>query len=97
MLAYINEAAWQQTLATGEAHYWSRSRKEIWHKGSTSGHLQIIREILVDCDQDTVIYKVKQIGDAACHQGYQSCFYRKVAGDTLQHIDKKVFEPRDVY
>ncbi|THB72597.1 MAG: phosphoribosyl-AMP cyclohydrolase [Desulfobulbaceae bacterium] len=97
MLAYVNKTAWLRTLETGEAHYWSRSRQEIWHKGGTSGHVQVVKEILVDCDEDTIIYKVEQKGDAACHKGYQSCFYRKVEGTTLQEIAEKVFDPKDVY
>ncbi len=75
MLAYINQLAWEKTLETGKAHYWSRSRNSLWLKGETSGHVQLIKEILVDCDQDTVVYKVEQLGGAACHTGYRSCFY----------------------
>jgi len=98
MLAYINQLAWDKTLATGKAHYWSRSRKQLWLKGETSGHVQLIKEILVDCDQDTVIYKVEQLGGAACHTGYRSCFYQKVAGDELVvHEEHRVFDPAAVY
>ena len=98
MLAYINQLAWEKTLATGKAHYWSRSRNSLWLKGESSGHVQLIREILVDCDQDTVVYKVEQLGGAACHTGYRSCFYRKVSGDALEiHENEKVFDPDKVY
>ena len=98
MLAYINQLAWERTLATGKAHYWSRSRNSLWLKGESSGHVQLIREILVDCDQDTVVYKVEQLGGAACHTGYRSCFYRKVSGDALKiHENEKVFDPDKVY
>lgn len=98
MLAYINQLAWDKTLATGKAHYWSRSRKQLWLKGETSGHVQLIKEILVDCDQDTVIYKVEQLGGAACHTGYRSCFYQKVVGDDLVvHHQHRVFDPAAVY
>lgn len=98
MLAYINQLAWEKTLETGKAHFWSRSRNSLWLKGETSGHVQLIKEILVDCDQDTVIYKVEQLGGAACHTGYRSCFYRKVAGDQLVvHESGKVFDPATVY
>lgn len=98
MLAYINQLAWEKTLATGKAHYWSRSRQELWLKGGTSGHVQLIREILVDCDRDTVIYKVEQVGNAACHTGYRSCFFRRVQGDTLVPVyENKVFDPGKVY
>ena len=83
MLAYINKLAWERTLETGKAHYWSRSRSSLWLKGETSGHVQLIKEILVDCDQDTVVYKVEQLGGAACHTGYRSCFYRKVNGESI--------------
>jgi len=98
MLAYINQLAWDKTLATGKAHYWSRSRKQLWLKGETSGHVQLIKEILVDCDQDTVIYQVEQLGGAACHTGYRSCFYQKVVGDELVvHEQHRVFDPAAVY
>ena len=86
MLAYINEEAWQQTLATGLATYWSRSRQELWVKGKTSGHLQKIRDIRVDCDDDAVVYRVEQVGGKACHTGERSCFYRRVEDDQLVHI-----------
>ena len=98
MLAYINKQAWEKTLETGKAHFWSRSRQSLWLKGETSGHVQLIKEILVDCDQDTVVYKVEQLGGAACHTGYRSCFYRKVAADELViHESGKVFDPAAVY
>ncbi|MCF6290747.1 MAG: phosphoribosyl-AMP cyclohydrolase [Desulfobacterales bacterium] len=97
MLAYINEEAWHRTLETGKAHYWSRSRNKLWLKGETSGHIQLIREILVDCDQDTVIYRVEQLGGAACHTGHRSCFFRRVEGDGLKETDGLVFDPREVY
>jgi len=98
MLAYINQLAWEKTLETGKAHYWSRSRNSLWLKGETSGHVQLIKEILVDCDQDTVVYKVEQLGGAACHTGYRSCFYRKVTGDALTvYEQERVFDPTAVY
>ena len=97
MLAYINEEAWQKTLATGKAHYWSRSRNQIWLKGESSNHVQLVKEILVDCDADTVIYKVEQLGGAACHKGYRSCFFRKVQGEELMINDTPVFDPGEVY
>ena len=98
MLAFINQQAWDKTLATGKAHYWSRSRNTLWLKGESSGHVQLIREILVDCDSDTVIYKVEQLGGAACHTGYRSCFFRRVEGETLVSVfAQKVFEPDQVY
>jgi len=97
MLAYINDLAWQNTVETGKAHFWSRSRKQLWLKGETSGHVQLIREILVDCDDDTVVYQVEQLGGAACHTGHRSCFYRHVAGDHLQTDQERVFDPEKVY
>jgi phosphoribosyl-AMP cyclohydrolase len=98
MLAYLNKASWRKTLETGEAHYWSRSRQEIWHKGETSGHIQVIKEILVDCDQDTVLFRVEQVGGAACHTGHVSCFYRKLGekGEVIT-VEEKIFDPEKVY
>lgn len=97
MLAYINEQAWEKTLATGKAHYWSRSRNSLWLKGESSSHVQLVKEILVDCDEDTVVYRVQQLGGAACHKGYRSCFFRKVDGETFTIKDEPVFDPQEVY
>ena len=98
MLAYINEASWKKTLETGEAHYWSRSRRELWHKGSTSGHVQKVKGIYADCDNDTVVFKVEQVGGAACHLGYESCFHKKVDREGNFTIDdEKIFDPEKVY
>jgi phosphoribosyl-AMP cyclohydrolase len=97
MLAYMNQEAWALTLSTGKATYYSRSRQELWVKGQTSGNIQVVKEILVDCDDDTVLLKVEQVGGAACHTGYKSCFYRKVEGDGVTVIGKQVFDPREVY
>ena len=98
MLAYINEAAWKKTLETGEAHYWSRTRREIWHKGGTSGHVQKIREVYADCDNDTVLFRVDQVGGAACHTGYETCFHQQVNPDgRVTVVGKKMFDPEKVY
>ncbi|TKB25777.1 phosphoribosyl-AMP cyclohydrolase [Desulfopila sp. IMCC35006] len=97
MLAYINQMAWEKTLETGKAHYWSRSRNQLWLKGETSGHVQRIHQILVDCDDDTVIYKVEQLGGAACHTGHRSCFYRRLENGDLVTTAEKVFDPKVVY
>ena len=97
MLAYINEESWKETLKTGHGVYWSRSRSKLWHKGEESGNVQIVKEILVDCDADTVIFKVEQVGGAACHEGYHTCFFRRVAGDELEVVGERVFDPRKVY
>jgi len=97
MLAYINNESWEKSIATGKAHFWSRSRQQLWLKGESSGHVQLIKEILVDCDQDTVVFKVEQLGGAACHKGYGSCFYRLVEDDGLRIISDRVFDPAVVY
>ena len=97
MLAYINDLAWQKTLETGRAHYWSRSRNKLWLKGETSGHQQLIKKILVDCDADTVIYQVEQLGGAACHTGHRSCFFRQVSEEGFETLDEPVFDPGEVY
>ena len=97
MLAYMNREAWVKTLETGKAHFWSRSRQSLWLKGESSGHVQLVGEIRIDCDDDTVLLKVKQLGGAACHTGYHSCFYRKRVGDALVTDGKLVFDPKDVY
>ena len=98
MLAYINKASWEKTLETGDAHYWSRSRQELWHKGGTSGHVQKIKEIYADCDNDTVVFRVEQIGGAACHIGYETCFHKKVDRDgSVTVVGEKIFDPEKVY
>ena len=97
MLAYMNEEAWKKTLASGKAHFWSRSRQKLWLKGATSGHIQEVRAIYVDCDLDTVVLRVNQVGGAACHEGYASCFYRRVEGGELKTISAQVFDPKEVY
>jgi len=97
MLAFMNQEAWEATLSTGKATYFSRSRQKLWVKGETSGNLQIVKEILVDCDEDTVLLKVEQRGGAACHTGYRSCFYRKMEDGTLTNVGKLIFDPQEVY
>lgn len=97
MLAYINKLSWEKTLETGKAHYWSRSRNKLWLKGESSGNVQMIHDIFVDCDDDTVVFKVEQIGDAACHTGHRSCFYRRVVGDKLITEGIPLFDPEQVY
>ena len=97
MMAYINKESWEYTLATNHATYYSRSRKKLWKKGETSGNVQKIKEILVDCDEDTVIFKVEQIGGVACHTGHRSCFYRKVDGENLTEIAPVIIDPEKMY
>ena len=97
MLAYMNQEAWEETLSTGKATYYSRSRKELWVKGKTSGNLQLIREIRIDCDDDTVLLKVEQLGGAACHTGHKSCFFKKVEDDSVKVVGTPLFDPEEVY
>jgi phosphoribosyl-AMP cyclohydrolase len=93
MVAYVSPEALAKTRETGEAHYYSRSRAELWHKGGTSGHTQTVEEIRVDCDADTLLYLVDQAG-GACHTGHRSCFYRTVDGEA---VGERVFDPDEVY
>ncbi len=97
MLAYMNHQSWLHTLETGKATFWSRSRNALWVKGETSGHVQNVKEIRIDCDSDTILLLVDQIGGAACHTGHRSCFYRRLSGGKLETIGEKVFVPEDVY
>jgi phosphoribosyl-AMP cyclohydrolase len=97
MLAWMNREAYEETLRTRRAVYFSRSRNRLWRKGEESGHYQEVREILVDCDADTILLKVHQIGGAACHEGYQSCFFRRVEEEGWRIIAEKVFDPKEVY
>ncbi len=97
MLAFMNEAAFENTMKTGEATYYSRSRNTLWIKGKTSGHIQIVKEIFVDCDNDSVLLKVEQVGEAACHTGYRSCFYQKIENGEAVVTQTPVFDPETVY
>jgi phosphoribosyl-AMP cyclohydrolase len=97
MVAFMNAAAWKATLESGRATYYSRSRNCLWVKGETSGNVQIVREVLIDCDDDTVILKVEQIGGAACHTGHRSCFHKKVEGQIVRIVGEPVFDPKEVY
>lgn len=95
MLAFMNERAWQQTLLTGMATYYSRSRKKLWVKGETSGNIQKVKEIRIDCDDDTVLLKVEQIGSGACHTGHRTCFFRVIKNGSIQiadNLDVKIKE-----
>jgi phosphoribosyl-AMP cyclohydrolase len=96
MLAYANKEALQKTAETGLAHYYSTSRKKLWLKGESSGNTQQVSEMLIDCDQDAVVYVVDQKG-GACHTGYRSCFYRRIKGDKLETFGEKLFDPDEVY
>ena len=97
MLAFMNEEAWELTKTTGIVHYYSRSRSKLWKKGETSGNVQEVREIRIDCDNDAILIKIKQIGNAACHTGYRSCFYRVLKNGVLSEDGQKVFDPKDKY
>ena len=97
MLAYMNQDAFSATLSTGKATYYSRSRQTLWVKGETSGNVQLVKEIRIDCDDDTVLIKVEQLGGAACHTGHRSCFYKKVENGTIRIVGEPVFDPKEVY
>ena len=97
MLAYMNQDAFDATLSTGKATYYSRSRQSLWVKGETSGNVQLVKEIRIDCDDDTVLIKVEQVGGAACHTGHRSCFYKKVENGTIRIVGEPVFDPKEVY
>ena len=97
MLAWMNKEAYEETVRSGRACYFSRSRNRLWRKGEESGHVQEVRGIFIDCDADTILLKVHQIGGAACHEGYASCFFRKVDGDSLTVVAERLFDPKQVY
>jgi phosphoribosyl-AMP cyclohydrolase len=97
MLAWMNRDAWEETLRTGRAVYFSRSRNKLWRKGEESGNVQEVREVYIDCDADTVLLKVHQVGGAACHEGYPSCFFRQVEPAGLRVVGERVFDPKVVY
>ena len=97
MLGFMNQEAWEATLETGNATYYSRTRKALWTKGKTSGNTQRLKEIRIDCDDDTVLLKVEQLGGAACHTGYKSCFFKKIENGSIKIVGKPVFDPAEVY
>jgi phosphoribosyl-AMP cyclohydrolase len=97
MMAWMNREAYEETLRTKRAVYFSRSRNKLWRKGEESGNWQEVREIFVDCDADTILLKVHQVGGAACHEGYPSCFFRRVEADGLHVVGERVFDPKQVY
>jgi phosphoribosyl-AMP cyclohydrolase len=96
MVAYMNKQAWEKTRKTGKAHYYSRSRKGLWLKGEESGHFQEVKDVYLDCDRDTLLLKVRQIG-AACHEGYRSCFFRRKVEGSWKTSASRVFNPKEVY
>lgn len=97
MMAYMNQESYAETLQTGRAVYFSRSRGKLWRKGEESGNVQEVDSVYLDCDRDTILLKVKQIGDAACHTGYRSCFFSKVTDGGLEVVGERVFDPKEVY
>ena len=97
MMAYMNRESFEETVRTGRAVYYSRSRNKLWRKGEESGNVQEVKEIFLDCDNDTILLKVHQIGDAACHEGYKSCFFRRLENNELKTIGERVFDPKQVY
>jgi phosphoribosyl-AMP cyclohydrolase len=97
VLAYMNRESFEETLSTGRAVYYSRSRKRLWRKGEESGHVQEVQAVYFDCDADAILLKVRQIGGAACHEGYRSCFFRKLTPEGLRIVAERVFDPAKVY
>jgi phosphoribosyl-AMP cyclohydrolase len=97
MLAYMNREAWEKTLDSGNATYFSRSRGALWVKGETSGHTQRVKEVWIDCDKDTVLLRIEQIGEAACHTGHRSCFHLRLVNDELKMVGTPLFDPKEVY
>lgn len=97
MVAYMNREAWEKSRKTGKAHYYSRSRRGLWLKGEESGHFQEVKDAYIDCDNDTLLLQVKQLGGGACHMGYRSCFFRKKRGRNWKVVAKRLFNPQEVY
>lgn len=97
MLAYMNEESYNETLRLGYAVYYSRSRQKLWRKGEESGNVQKVHEVYIDCDCDTLLLKVDQVGGSACHEGYPSCFFRKLEGEDYVVVGERVFDPNKVY
>lgn len=97
MLAYMNREALERTLETGKVHVYRRSRGKVMMKGETSGNYQIVKEVWVDCDADAILVRIDQVGGAACHEGYRSCFHRKLVDGELQLVGERVFDPKEVY
>lgn len=97
MVAYMNAESYAETLATRRAVYFSRSRNRLWRKGEESGNIQHVRRVFIDCDADTILLHVEQVGGAACHEGYRSCFFREVTPSGIEIIGERVFDPQEVY
>jgi len=96
-VAWMNREALKKTVQTGEAHYWSRSRKKLWRKGEESGHVQRVKSVRLDCDEDVILLEVEQVGGIACHTGRHSCFFQKLEGDRWVSVDAVLKDPREIY
>ena len=97
MVAWMNRESLEQTLKRGEAVYWSRSRKKLWHKGEESGHAQKVSEIRTDCDNDVLLLKIEQVGGIACHTGRRSCFFQKLEDGRWVAVDPVIKDPKEIY
>ncbi len=98
LLAYMNRTALDATLRTGRAHYWSRSRQKLWRKGEESGREQLVEALYVNCEENSLLLRVRQQGDAACHTGHPTCYYRRLSPDSAwQEVQEQMFDPADVY
>ena len=97
MVAYMNEEALRKTLELGEVVYWSRSRQQLWHKGESSGNTQQLKSLAIDCDGDAILLRIEQRGNAACHTGKRSCFFRRLADGGWEDVGEQVFDPDEVY
>jgi phosphoribosyl-AMP cyclohydrolase len=97
MVAWMNRAALEQTIASGEAVYWSRSRRKMWHKGEESGHVQKVREVRLDCDEDVILLSVEQVGGLACHTGRHNCFFQKYEDGSWVVTDPVIKDPKEIY
>ena len=97
MLGYMNRESWEKTLETGKATFWSRSRQKLWLKGETSGHFQVVKDAYLDCDGDTILLRVDQIGKAACHTGFRSCFHQRYEKEGWKVSGERIFDPKEVY
>lgn len=97
MVAWMNREALKKTVQTGEAHYWSRSRKKLWRKGEESGHVQRVKSVRLDCDEDVILLEVEQVEGIACHTGRHSCFFQKLEGDRWVSVDAVLKDPKEIY
>jgi len=97
MVGFMNEEAWKKTVETGRVTFWSRSRNELWTKGGSSGHYLAVKEIQTDCDQDTLLIQAESLGPGVCHNGYRSCFYRRLSDGVWQESEKPTYDPKAVY